>query len=56
MSHNNVLSLRWAYNLSSAEDRVYTFGNDMYVSMINHEYSASEKVITIIDGTIKAFA
>lgn len=33
------------YNLGSAEDRVYTFGNDMYASIINHEYSASEKVI-----------
>jgi hypothetical protein len=33
------------YNVGSAEDRVLTFGNDMYASMINHEYSASEKVI-----------
>jgi hypothetical protein len=33
------------YNLGSAEDRVYTFGNDMYASIINHEYSVSEKVI-----------
>lgn len=33
------------YNVGSAEERVFTFGNDMYASMINHEYSASEKMI-----------